>query len=88
MVERLCRDYGIAELAVFGSVARGEATASSDIDLLYTLGPESQLGWDIEDLSDKLSDAFGRPVDLVSKKYLSKRLRGRVLAEAIVVYAA
>ena len=31
----LCRKYGIAELAVFGSVARGSARPDSDVDLLY-----------------------------------------------------
>jgi len=32
---RVCRRFGVAELAVFGSVARGEASPGSDIDLLY-----------------------------------------------------
>jgi hypothetical protein len=35
----LCRKYGIAELAVFGSVARGDARPDSDVDLLYVRVP-------------------------------------------------
>ena len=45
-VERLdavCRKYGISVLLVFGSVARGEATPSSDVDLLYDLRGEALL---------------------------------------------
>ncbi len=87
-LEQICREYGITELAVLGSVARGEADESSDIDLLYTIGPGVQMGWDIEALNDRLTEICGRPVDLVSKKYLNKHLRDQVLAEAVVVYAA
>ena len=35
----VCRRYGIANLSVFGSVARGTSTPSSDLDLLYELVP-------------------------------------------------
>lgn len=46
----VCRRYGVAELSVFGSVARGDDTACSDIDLLYVLAPDSTLGFDLVDL--------------------------------------
>ena len=84
----LCRRYGIARLDVFGSVGRGEATADSDIDLLYELAPGASLGWEIADVQDELSELFGRPVDLVSKRALHRELRPVVLAEARELYAA
>lgn len=90
-VERLdevCRRYGIATLLVFGSVARGEPTPSSDMDLLYELRPGARLGWEIEDLADELAEVFGRPVDLVARTALHPMLRGAVLDEARPVYAA
>ena len=40
-VAALCREYGVIELDVFGSVARGEATEDSDIDFLYVLSDPS-----------------------------------------------
>jgi len=40
----LCEKYGIAELSVFGSVARGEARPDSDVDLLYVRVPGNDLG--------------------------------------------
>jgi hypothetical protein len=78
----ICRRYGIAELHVFGSVARGDATASSDLDLLYVLAPGRHLGWEIEQLTDELAELFGRPVDLVSKRSLHPMMRDAVLADA------
>jgi predicted nucleotidyltransferase len=41
---QLCEKYGIAELSVFGSVARGEDRPDSDIDLLYVRVPGNDLG--------------------------------------------
>ena len=84
----ICRRYGIAELAVFGSVARGIARSTSDLDLLYVLAPGARIGWDIEQLADELSGLFGRPVDLVSKRHLNRLIRDDVLASAKVLYAA
>src|SRR5690348_9738107 len=46
----ICDKYGIAELKVFGSRARGQAAPDSDIDILYTLRPGQRLGWEIEQL--------------------------------------
>ncbi|MSW94443.1 MAG: nucleotidyltransferase [Actinobacteria bacterium] len=84
----LCDRYGVAELAVFGSVASGTARPDSDIDVLYTLKEGVRLGWAINDFSDELENLLGRPVDLVGKKALHPRLRSRVLNQAQVIYAA
>ena len=87
-LDMLCRRYGVARLEVFGSVARGEADENSDLDLLYELVPASKLGWEIDDLQDEFSRLFGRPVDLVSKRALHRRLRQVVLSEARDLYPA
>lgn len=84
----VCERYGVAELSVFGSVARGEARAASDIDLLYALAPGRHLGFSINRLEDELSELFGRKVDLVSKTGLHRAMRDDVLAEARELYAA
>ena len=84
----VCAGYGVARLMIFGSVARGTAEPSSDVDVLYELQPGRRLGWEIEDLSDELSELFRRPVDLVSRAALHERLRPAVLAEAQPLYAA
>ena len=82
----ICARYGIAELQIFGSQARG--TASPDSDILYTLRPGRRLGWEIEQLADELAELFGHRVDLVSLRSLHPLLQPSVLAEARSVYAA
>ena len=84
----LCRTYGIAELAVFGSVARGEDREGSDIYLLYVRAEGNDLGMAYFELQEKLEEIFSRPVDLVAKDGLHWVIRDRVLADAQVLYAA
>ena len=84
----ICERYGIAELEIFGSSARGTARRGSDVDVLYTVRPGRRLGWEIEDLADELSERIGRPVDLVSRRALHPLLRAGVLAQARTLYAA
>ena len=87
-LSEVCDRYGITELSVFGSVARGEDRPDSDIDLLYVLAPGRHLGFSINRLEDELAELFGRPVDLVSKAALHRAIRDDVLAEARELYAA
>ena len=84
----LCRKYGIAELAVFGSVARGDARPDSDVDLLYVRVPGNDLGMAYFDLQEDLEHLFGHRVDLVAKDGLHRVIRDQVLADAQVLYAA
>lgn len=84
----ICRRWGIAELSVFGSVARGEADPDSDVDLLYVFEPDARIGWNIVDLEDELSQLFGRNVDLMPKATIHRFVREQILAEAQIVYAA
>src|SRR5260370_41872497 len=78
----ICDRYGIAELQIFGSQARGTAGPDSDIDVLYTLRPGRRLGWEIEQLADEITALFGRRADLVSLRSLHPLLQSSVLAEA------
>lgn len=87
-LREVCERYGVASLEVFGSVARGDDSGDSDVDLLYVLKRDTRLGFRIFDFEDELADLFGRPVDLVSRKSINKYLREQVLAEARPLYAA
>jgi len=84
----VCLRYGFARLEIFGSVARGDEHAGSDIDVLYDLVPGRHLTWEIVDAADALSGILGRPVDLVSRRTLHPLLRDHVEAEARHLYAA
>lgn len=87
-VAEICARFGVARLDVFGSFATGDADADSDIDLLYDLAPDRQLGWEIEELSEELEVALGRSVDLIARRSLHPQLRDTVLSEAQSLYAA
>lgn len=88
-IAALCRRYGIAELSVFGSVARGQDRPDSDVDLLYVSVSDSAISlWELWELRDELARLLGRKVDLVPKDHLHWVIRDRVLAEARPVYAA
>jgi uncharacterized protein len=84
----LCEKYGIAELAVFGSIARGDERPDSDVDLLYVRLPGNDLGMSYFALQEDLEKLFGRPVDLVPKDGLHRAIREQVLEDARVLYAA
>ena len=77
----LASHHGARDVRVFGSLARGEGTDSSDLDLLVTLNEGRSL-LDLVGLKQDLEDLVHRPVDVVTERALSPYLRERVLSEA------
>ena len=76
--------FGVHSLALFGSVARDEATETSDLDFLVEF--EGTATFDrYMDLKFYLEDLFGKPVDLVTKRSLKPQIAESVLEEAIDV---
>ena len=73
---------GATNLRVFGSVARGEDTEASDIDLLVDLAPGTGL-FGLIGLQRELASLLGQDVDLVPASGLKADVRDVVLAEAI-----
>ncbi|MBK9767902.1 MAG: nucleotidyltransferase family protein [Chloracidobacterium sp.] len=72
-------------LGVFGSVARGEDTANSDVDLLIRLSKPVGLVEFIA-LEDTFTEIFGRNVDLATEASLHPLIRQNVLADLQVIY--
>ncbi len=77
----LARQQGVYNVRVFGSVARGEATPDSDVDLLVD-GLENA-SWGGGRLLMELQELLHRPVDLVSEGDLHPLIREQVCKEAI-----
>lgn len=64
--------WGITELAIFGSVARGESKSDSDIDILFDY--DRPLGLELVTLGDFLEEKLQNKVDLLSKKAIRPRV--------------
>ena len=77
----LAAQHGATDVRVFGSVARLEDDAQSDIDFLVRLEPGRSL-LDLGALLMDLQDLLDRDVDIVTEAGLRPRIRDRVLAEA------
>ena len=79
----IAEQFGASRLRVFGSVARGEETAQSDVDFLV----EFPRGYDLitqrMPLAQKLADILNRKVELIPEHELNAHVRQKILAEAV-----
>lgn len=80
------RRSAVAKLYVFGSTARGEATAASDVDLLAEL--REPMGFDFFGLEIDLETVLSQKVDLVTIGFISRYIRDKVEHDKILLYAA
>ncbi len=81
-IYRVARAHGADNLRVFGSVATGLATPSSDLDLLVRMSPKSSL-LDRIAIMQELEDLLGVKVDVVNEKALHALIRQEVLNEGV-----
>jgi predicted nucleotidyltransferase len=75
---------GVVHASVFGSIARGAATSTSDVDFLV----EFEKGRTLVDLSGlrlDLSEALGRDVDVATQGSLHPKLRAAILRELVPI---
>jgi predicted nucleotidyltransferase len=73
------REAGIRRLSLFGSVARGDAEADSDVDLAAELDPEAGIGlFGLGALERRLAELVGRKVDLLPEPVEKLRLRAKI----------
>jgi predicted nucleotidyltransferase len=78
----LATRHGAKNVRVFGSIARGEGTTTSDVDLLVDMD-QGRSFLDLCALGDDLEDLLGRRVDILTEPALSRFLRDRILNEAV-----
>ncbi len=78
---RIAAQYGARNIRVFGSVARGDDRAHSDVDLLVDMDPDRSL-LDIVGLGQDLEELLERKVDVLTGASLHPVLRDRILAES------
>lgn len=84
ILTRIAEGRGFTRLAVFGSVARGQASLDSDVDLLVEAPPGTSIR-DLLALRDRLASVIGRPVDLVTYSGLKPDLDDDIRREAVLL---
>jgi uncharacterized protein len=81
------RAKGVSALYVFGSVARGEAGAGSDVDFFIDLAPDARFSIiDLVGDKDDLSERLGVAADLHTRDGLHYWIKDQILAEAVQLF--
>jgi predicted nucleotidyltransferase len=81
------RRRGVSHAALFGSVARGEATPKSDIDILIELDPRAPVGlFEYVGITQYLADLFPLRVDVANRSGLKPLVRPRVERDAVYAF--
>jgi uncharacterized protein len=83
-IRQIALAHHVTNPRVFGSVARGEDTESSDLDILVEPTAQTSL-FDIGAIRVELLNLLGVRVDVVTPNALPEKFRARVIAEAIAV---
>mgnify|MGYP003604525569 FL=1 len=82
-IAALGRRYGARRIRVFGSVARRQETAGTDIDLLVDLPPGYDMFGQRLPLAQQLEQQLGRRIELIPDHELNRHMREHVLREAV-----
>ena len=81
------REIGICRLALFGSVARGDAEANSDIDLVAEFDSAARMDLvGLVGLERRISKTLGRPVEILAEPVENSRLRANVERDRIIAF--
>lgn len=83
----LRRRYGVVRLALFGSLARGEAGPDSDVDLIAEFAVDARLGFRFFELEEELAALLGRPVQISALSRMNSFVRANVERDLIDVAA-
>ena len=86
-LSEIARANGIVYLALFGSYARNEANAESDVDLIAHFQNPSTLSlFHLLDIQQQMEDELNAPVQLLTEEEIHPYIRDRVDTDRLVVY--
>lgn len=87
VIDSLCQKYGVANLWLFGSHARGDHSEQSDYDFLYIMDHKNY-ALDLFNFADEIETLLGRAVDVVAYKYVKPHFKENVDNEMVTIYEA
>ena len=76
---QLSLQFNVSTIGYFGSFARNEQTATSDVDILVEF--TKPIGWELFDLQDLLEQELNRKVDLITINALREQLKDDILSQ-------
>jgi len=77
--------HAVKRAAIFGSFARGDVKAKSDVDFLIEYQGKNKSLFDLVNLKSDLEKTLSRKVDVVTYNSIYWRIRDRVLAEQVII---
>jgi len=88
-----CQRWQVRELALFGSVVRGDFRLDSDVDMLISFAPDARWSlFDLVTMEQELENILGREVDLVERRAVERAenyiRRKSILENTEVIYAS
>ena len=85
--EGFYREKGVTRLAVFGSMARGDAGPNSDVDLVIDLDPNAKFSLiDLGIVEDASAEWLGRKADMLTRRALRPRVAEEVHKDGVDVF--
>ncbi len=89
-IEEFSKKWGIQELSLFGSILREDFSPESDIDILISFNPKSNINlFDLVTIQNELQNLFDRKIDIIEKKAIKNPFRkDEILNNHRVIYAA
>ncbi len=81
----ILKKHDVKRAAIFGSFARGMATAKSDVDFLIEYRGKKKSLFDLVELKSDLEETLDRKVDVITYRSIYWRLRERILAEQVII---
>ena len=81
--DRLMREYHLTKIGVFGSVARGDHSKQSDLDIIVEFDDEVKDLYLVKKrLRDEIQRQFNRPVDICREKFIKPIIKDHILSQA------
>ena len=84
-IYKIAEKYGVSDIRVFGSVARGEDKKKSDIDFLVKIDYKNYKGFARLEFKYEVEDLLHKKTDIIPEDGINKFLKDRILNEAITI---